>query len=1286
MKRLLLISALLIAVAAQAQVRVGELRTERLCNPLNVECAQPRLSWEISSSERGVMQTAYRVLVASSPELLAKDEGDLWDSGRVASDESVWVPYGGAELKHNTRCYWKVRVWTTRGESAWSQPAEWGMGMMGEGHWGGQWLGWDSAFEWDREDWHSRLSSRYLRHEFKTMDKPVKRATLHISGLGMYELFINGTRIGEQVLAPAPTDYRRTVLYNSFDVTDNLRGNEADNAIGVTLGNGRYYTMRQNYKYYKIPNFGYPKLRLHMIIEYEDGTTQRVVTAEKTWKLTPSGPIRSNNEYDGEVYDARMELGDWTLPGYDDSQWLIPQRVEIPYGTLRGNTAPNMKVMKRLPVAKIDRYGDRFIVDFGQNMAGWVRINIRSGRHEGDTIRMRYSELLMNDGRELDVENLRHSQSTDTYICNGRESNTSWASRFSYHGFRYIEVTGYDNLTADDLTAEMVYDDMRDNGSFESSNDVLNNIFRNAWWGYASNYKGVPLDCPQRDERQPWTGDHSMNTWGESFMFDNGTLYAKWMDDFREAQREDGCIPDICPAYYNYFTSDLSWSGTYPVVCDMLYRQFGNIEPIRRNYEAIGRWLRHIRHDFTTPEGIIDADKYGDWCMPPESPELIHSRAPERQTDGRLISTAYYYKYARMLAEFARLLGRTDDAAALEADAAEVRDRFNDVFLTVRRGTSQATKPHMLYPDSVFYGNNTVTANLMPLAFDMVPDQYREEVEKNLITTIITTNNAHISCGVAGVNWLMRQLSRMGRGDVAYRLATNRTYPSWGYMIEKGATTIWELWNGDTASRKMNSANHVMILGDLLSWYFRDLGGINPQQPGYKEILLRPDFSIENLEHVDASHLTPYGKVESKWRRTLMHLDWNVTVPCNTTALVVLPTADKRAVTDKDVRFVRREGRSTVWRVPSGTYRFSVDLDPTHGGERKGVVTEEFLYEKASFPECHSASIAETPEGDLVATYFGGTKERNPDVCIWVSRKAKGADRWSDPVKVADGVVDATTRYACWNPVLFQIPQPDGELWLFYKVGPNVAGWKAYMLRSRDGGRTWSEPEALPDGFLGPSKNKPLWSDGRVICPSSTEGSHWNIHFEITDDMGRTWRKVGPLDAEMSVPTQLRKPDARFVEDLETGAAIEGEGAKPIYAIQPAILRLKDGRLQMLCRTRNAKTGTAYSSDNGDTWSPITLLDIENNQSGIDAVTLRNGRHVLVYNDFETLPGTGKGARTPLSIAVSKDGQRWQHVMTLEDSPVSQYSYPAVIEGSDGTLHILYTWRRQRIKYVQVKL
>lgn len=875
-----------------ADVSVTGLRTEQMVDPMGLDTAAPRMSWRLESSQRNVMQTAYRILVASSPELLAQDKGDLWDSGKVESDASVWIPYQGKRLKSNQRVYWKVRSYTNRGETEWSEPARWGMGPLGEIHWKGRWIGWDAAFAWDREDSHSRLSSRYLRTEFKTQAKEIKYATLHLCGLGMYELFINGQRIGDQVLAPAPSDYRRTVLYNSFDVTKQVAGGNADNAIGVTLGNGRFYTMRQNYKPYKIPTFGYPKLRLNLIIEYTDGSIQRINSDEK-WRLTAQGPIRSNNEYDGEIYDARMELGNWTQPGYDDSKWLKAQRVSLPYGTLRGNTAPNMKVMKTLKPLVFKQYGDRYMIDFGQNMAGWVRINIAKAA-AGDTICIRYAERVKNDGTELDVENLRHSQSTDYYICNGKENNTSWSSRFSYHGFQYVEVTGYKNLKAEDLVAEVVYDDLEDNGTFECSNDIMNRVYRNAWWGISSNYKGVPLDCPQRDERQPWLGDHAMGTWGESFMFNNGNTYAKWADDIREAQREDGCIPDICPAYYNYYTSEMTWSSTFPVICDMVYEQFGNIEPIRKNYAAIKKWMHHIRSEFTTEDGVINADKYGDWCMPPESPELIHSQDPARKTDGALIATAYYYKVSQMLAKFARLQGLEDEAKGFEKDAAKIKDCFNARFLTVKKGTSPVQTPHVLYPDSIFYGNNTVTANILPLAFDMVPEAYREEVEKNVITGIITRNKGHISSGVIGMNWMMRELTRMGRGDVAFLLASNKTYPSYGYMIEKGATAIWELWNGDTANRWMNSCNHVMILGDLLTWYFRDLAGFNPAQPAYKQIILKPDFSIQELSHVKASHNTLYGKMISNWKKTLTHLEWDITVPCNTTALVYLPTLTRR--------------------------------------------------------------------------------------------------------------------------------------------------------------------------------------------------------------------------------------------------------------------------------------------------------------------------------------------------------------------------------------------------------
>lgn len=1244
-----------IGMAEAAKVEVNFLRTEQLENPVGIDTEIPRLSWRISSGERNVMQAAYHIIVASSREKLAGNEGDLWNSGKVSSDASVWIPYQGKTLKSNQRCYWKVKVYTNKGETSWSEPTFWTMGLLGETHWRGQWIGMDKAAPWDSETQWSRLSARYLRKEFK-VEKQIKQATAHIAGMGLYELYINGQRIGDQVLAPNPSDYRKTILYNSFDVTDHI---SSTNAVGVTLGNGRFYTMRQNYKPYKIPTFGYPKLRFNLIIEYTDGTSE-TIASDASWKLTADGPVRSNNEYDGEEYDARKELTGWTKTGYDDSAWTPAQRVSIPDGTLRASMSPPMRVVDHVKPLTIKRQGSKYILDMGQNMAGWIRMKIKGAK--GDTIRLRFAELLQDDGG-LFMENLRDARVTDVYVVSGNEpSGATWAPRFVYHGFRYVEISGYPAPDITDFVGEVVNDDFETIGTFKTSNPLLNQIYKNAFWGIRGNYKGVPVDCPQRNERQPWLGDHAMGSWGESFMFDNGTMYAKWIDDIRDAQREDGCIPDVVPAYWNYYSDNMTWPATFLILADMVYTQFGNMRPIEKNYPAMKHWLDHMKKEYMNESFIVTKDKYGDWCVPPESSELIHSKDPARKTDGSLIATAYYYKMLDFMIRFAALQGLNNDVAQFKTLAANIKESFNKEFLQIKTGTS-LVPGHILYPDSVFYGNNTVTANLLPLAFGLVPEQYMEEVSKNVITTIITTNKGHISTGVIGTQWLMHGLSNIGRADIAYLLAGNKTYPSWGYMVEKGATTIWELWNGDTAIKWMNSGNHVMLLGDLISWYYEHLGGIRSsrEQVGFKHIILKPDFDIQELSKVNTSYITPYGKVVSNWSKTPVHLEWDVTIPANTTAEIHLP-----------------DGK--IERIGSGSYHYSVDIPL-----QKGVLADEFLYETDPFPECHGATIAETPEGDLVASFFGGTKERNPDCVIWVCRKEKNSNTWTAPVEVANGVLSPTLRKACWNPVLYQIL--GGELLLFYKVGINVADWTGYLIRSKDGGRTWSKPEQLPDGILGPVKNKPELIDGRIISPSSTEGKGgWRVHLEISEDMGKTWRKVGPLEAFEALPTTEQKTGSAVsnIDDPEAGEALMAQDKYTILAIQPSILRHKDGRLQLLCRSRNGLLATAWSSDKGETWTPLTLSTLPSNNSGTDAVTLKDGRHLLVYNNFRTVPGERKGPRTPLNIALSKNGVKWYTSQTLEDSPISQYSYPSVIQGKDGKIHIVYTWRRQRIKYTML--
>ena len=1235
-------------------ISLYDLRVEGLTCPLGIDVDVPRFSWKTKSDRKNTVQTGYEILVASTKEKLDAGEGDLWHSGLVASDAQLWIPYGGVRLADNQRAWWKVRITTNKGRSDWSDAQTFGIGLRGETHWKGRWIGLESLVDGDAVGLHTRLKARYLRREFTARDSIV-RATAYVAGFGLYEFYVNGQSIGDrEVLRPVPSDYRRTVYYNTYDITEELQSG-SKNALAVVLEAGRVFPPRQE-KPYKTPYFGLPKCRINVIVEYANGKRETWATDEK-WKISTDGPVLSANEYDGEVYDSRLEHEGWNDVGFDDSGWYQAQRAAIPEGTLRAQMTPNM-VVGYGPMDKrsMRKWGNGVIVDFGQNMAGWVLTSVRG--NAGDTIRIKYAEKLDSAGG-LYTANLRNAQAEDVYICNGK--SREWFPSFVYHGFRYVYVTGLHNASVDDFVPCIVADRMRTTGHIATADSILNKVLRNARWGILSNYKGMPVDCPQRNERQPWLGDRTVGCLGESFLFDNERLYTKWMRDIAEGVRSDGAISNVTPAFWNYYEDNMTWPAVFPFACDMLYEQYGNSQPIVDCYWAMRKWLNHMITEYEH-DGIITKDKYGDWCVPPEKLTMIHSNDPERQTDGSLISTAYAIRVLQLMKKFAEIKLRCGNAAeevALKADMAEYSERqkvmteaFNRRFLTVKRGTS--VRPgHVLYPDSVFYGNNTATANLLPLAFGIVPDSVKDDVVRNVVRNIIITGNGHVTCGVIGISWLMRGLSDNGFADVAYMLATQRKYPSWGYMTENGATTIWELWNGDKANPSMNSGNHVMLLGDLLTWCYQYLAGIRQtaESTAYKHIVLRPSFAIEDCFSIDASYETPYGTVKSQWHKTLERLHWEVEIPANTTAEVWLP-----------------DGK--VKNVGSGIYTF--DCSIPHKDAK--ILRDEFLYEYAPFYSAHASTITELKNGDLLAAYFGGTWERNPDCSIWVSRRKKGSDHWDAPVKVADGVLSGTAegtkngaaeRKACWNPVLFTMP--DGEILLFFKIGKNVPDWQGWVVKSYDNGKTWTRKEMLPKGFIGPVKNKPELIGDRLICPSSTEGKWWTFHVEIYDVKTKQWKYVGPVPADSALLTDDGK-------------------MHPIKCIQPSILRLGDGRLKVLMRTHNGKLATSYSRDNGDTWSTVTLTEIPNNQSGTDAVTLKDGRHVLVYNDFETVMGTKKGPRTPLRLAISDDGEHFRPYVTLEDSPVDQYSYPAVIQGSDGNLHVVYTWRRLRIAYKEIKL
>jgi alpha-L-rhamnosidase len=905
----LLLNAQAYSFSQDTSVTLTNLRCEMLVDPLGIDITNPRLSWEIHSKKRGIVQKAYHIIVSSSLAKLTSDKGDLWDSGKILSGESVHVVYGGVPLESRTTCFWKVKVWTNDDESGWSETAHWSMGLFNY-DWRAKWIGLDRSFPWDDADnQFSRLSARYFRNEFNAK-KEVKRATVYIAGLGLYELYVNGKRIGDEVLAPSPTDYTQSVKYNTFDITAEVK--QGSNVIGAVLGNGRYFAMRQAYKPHKIHTFGFPKMLLQAELEYEDGSRE-LITSDGTWKVTADGPIRTNNEYDGEEYDATKEMPGWSKTGFDDSKWLVAEVVEEPGGKVQAQMNENMKVMETIaPVSIKELTPGTHIMDMGQNMVGWIRMRV-TGK-SGTRVSLRFAETVRENGA-LYTDNLRDAKVTDVYTLKG-DGQETWEPSFVYHGFRYVEITGYPGKPQlQNFEGRVVYDALHTTGSFKTSNTTLNQIYKNAYWGIRGNYKGMPVDCPQRNERQPWLGDRSTGAYGESFIFDNGKLYAKWLDDIEQSQTAEGRIPDVAPNFWFYYKDNMTWGGAYLMIADMLHKQYGDIRPIKKHYASMKQWLVYMEAKYMD-NYLIAKDSYGDWCVPPESQELIHSKDPARKTDGEVIATAYYYYMLQLMENFARLLDKPKDAGEFAALALKIRDAFNKKFFD---------------PETFQYSNNTVTTNILPLRFGIVAEDMREKVFENIVEKIMVENKGHVSTGVIGTQWLMRTLTEYGRGDIAYRIATNRDYPGWGYMAEQGATTIWELWNGDTANPAMNSHNHVMLLGDLIVWMYEDLAGIrsDPSHPGFKQLVMKPS-AIKELDFVEASYQNIHGLIKSHWRKDGKSFRWDLTIPANTKAKVYMPAQSLSDITEggrdiasvSGVQFIGTDGDFVVLEVGSGDYAF----------------------------------------------------------------------------------------------------------------------------------------------------------------------------------------------------------------------------------------------------------------------------------------------------------------------------------------------------------------------------
>lgn len=871
MKKYILTVSFLIACAlnSMAKIKISQITCEYRKNPVGISELQPHLSWVIESDIQNSTQKSYQILASSSKEYLEQNMADLWDSKVVLDSQSVNIKYTGKKLSPRDKVYWKVRVTDHKDNtSEWSEIGFFSIGLLSEADWQAKWIGCEKKLANDEPLLSEpKMMARYFRKEFESK-KNIKNATLYITGLGLYEPYINGEKITKSVLPPAQTEFKKTVFYNTYDVKAYLA--KGKNAIGVILGNGRWLNIRNEPGFAKVDaEVNYPKLRAQLEVEFEDGSKQTIVS-DNSWKLTNNGPVRENNEFDGETYNANLELGSWSSAQYSDKNWIAAEVVNAPLGKLKPQTNEPILVMDYVSPKKITEMSkNKVIVDIGQNMVGWLQIKLMANK--GDSIKMRFAETLLPNG-ELSLENLRSAKVTDIYVAKG-EGVETYEPRFTYHGFRYVEISGYKNTPQlADLLGKVVYDDVETIGNFESNNQVLNQIYKNAFWGIRGNYRSFPTDCPQRDERLGWLGDRGASSKGEAYIFKNITLYKKWLSDIKDAQREDGALPDVAPTFYQIYNEDVTWPSAYVIIPEFYFQIFGDTTVINDNYETIKNWMNHMEKYLAND--LIAKDIYGDWCTPPENLKIIFTKDPNRKTTPILLASSYFYFDYKLLEKYALMLNKPNEAILFAQKAEKIKNAINKVLLN---------------PINLQYENNTPTSSLLPLAFGITEPKNQGGVFKNLVDKLNSENNLHVASGLIGAQWQMKTLTNFGRPDIAFTMATQTDYPSWGYMISKDATTIWELWNGDQADPSMNSGNHVMLLGDLISWMYEDVAGMKTTN-GFKNIEFKP-ILVNGLTSAKASHFSEFGLASISWKIENKSLKYQIKIPVNSKGKVFLPVS-----------------------------------------------------------------------------------------------------------------------------------------------------------------------------------------------------------------------------------------------------------------------------------------------------------------------------------------------------------------------------------------------------------
>lgn len=1017
--------------------------TNPLCesfnNPSGIDEKAPRFSWNLQSETRGQKQTAWQILVASSLEKLNNDEAGVWNSGKIPSQQSLFIPYKGKALQSGTKYFWKARAWDKDGQpSQWCEPQHFVTGIMDTAEWKAQWitryfpddyepeweygewigtsgdhmgeafyrksfviedfsniqravlrvngpeksdvwvndrlikkcLHWRGMYEIDLDfvlkegknqlaiksidksgnppvlmaslfietkdgvkefiktdkswkakaktapaEWYNRFfydkdwedalvvsnsqkskgidkgpRSIMLRKDFNLGDD-IQQAIAHITGLGSYQLFINGRKVGDELLTPGWTEFDMKVEYQTYDVAPYLK--KGNNTIGIMLGNSWWG--------FHLDNFSgvdtLLKAFMQLDITSTDNTKETIIT-DDSWKASPS-PVMMNHIYHGEVYDFTKEEKGWATAGFDDQHWKKARVLDY-HVPLVAHQAEPIKVTEEIkPVSITPTKHGSYIVDFGQNMAGWV--SIKSPEKETEKIILHYAELQRPDG-SINPDNLRSAKSMNKYILSGNETGYL-EPHFTYHGFRWVEVQGYpETLDMDDITAKVIHTDLQVTGNFECSNELLNKIFQNELWTFRSNFYAVPTDCPQRDERLGWMADAGNIPQVACYFMKVDKYFDKWVYDMEDSQEKGGHMPDFSPAMGgNEYGSKMGapgWADAAVKVPYTLYRFYGDTSIINNHYRAMKQHVDDMKA--RSKNNLYEQKGWGDWLAIEPSPT-------------EPFGSAFYYYSTKKLAEMAKIIGKEKDAAYYDSLSKKIAHAYQEKHFNETSST---------------YTGNTQTMNVLPVSFGITPKEKQEAVIKNIVKDI-EAHEDHFTTGFLGTTILFPELSRFGYDELVYKMVNQRDYPSWGRIIDEGATTITEAWNA-YMGEDFASHNHFN-LGSITEWFFSSLAGIQPdmENPGFKHFVIKPVI-LDDLDYVDADYQSLYGEIKVYWEKDEDNLTLDVSVPVNTTATVYIPSRENAQITEgetpveeiTEIQNIKKEPGYSVYLLGSGDYKF----------------------------------------------------------------------------------------------------------------------------------------------------------------------------------------------------------------------------------------------------------------------------------------------------------------------------------------------------------------------------